>query len=674
MANIRDFFDKMIMSIEGIGPDMVYREEESQFIPKVNIVDQIDDRDLYVVGNRAMEGYESDRESMANWEEYVEDGVKLAMPENKPKNTPFENASNFKSPLLLTAVYRFADAVSTEMLRPDDLVVAHVSGESNEQREEIAKAYAEYANYQINHEMTEWREEQEKVIYDLPLVGSCFKKVFFNSDEQKMESRLITYPNFAVNNNCDSMARLRRFSEVIYLTKNEVEERVRAGLWAPIPMMDNDEDMEGVEYDQYQKFIEQQGWADLDNDGYEEPYNFVVHCDSRTVVQVTPRYEYSDITFNGDEVVKIKPTKDLVKYGFLKDPEGGFLDIGYAHLLGATTKAVNTTANQLIDAGKIANVQGGFLARGFKKAGDIRVTPGRYIQTDMMPDQLKNSVLPYTAKEPSPTLFQLMEMMVQSAQELASSTNIVGAVGANAPATTTLSLLTEQNQSRSAIVMRIYRAMTEEFKLIYELNKKYIDPQEYMDITGMQPMFDDFVIQPNANPDVSSKVLRLQQAATAMQAIPDILQSGGDAKPVIRNFLDAINFSDADEVVPEQTPDQQLAELLQRNPQLEAMILGEQERAMMMQQAQLEMAQQEQAREDAKLQAELSNKEADTLNKLATAAMREQEAELREIDSDINQAKAPAEIDNAFLTNQKIISETKENNRENRGAEYGKDN
>ena len=685
-----DLFDTIIITEASQGIDQFGNysviEEEQLYVPKQNIADMIEERELEMIGNRCAQGSDEDESTMAEWNEGVKKGKKLAKQENKALSIPWEDAANFKSPVITSACYRFSDAVSTEILRPYDLVSVKIIGDDPDDiKEKKADNYSKYANWQINEEMPEWRCEQEKLLYDLPMEGTSIKKVFFNTIDKKPESKLISFPNFILDNTAKSVARLRRFGEIMEFSRNEVEEKIRNGDWIENDIFGEEEENDATyEHRKEQveegdiKFIEQQGFYDLDGDGYEEPYTFVFHCESQKIVRMVPRFELDDVRLRGGitlyqepqsntEILKIKPNNSIVMTIFLKDIIGcGLLGVGYAHLLSSFARAINAATNNLLNTATLSNVPGGFLAKGFRaKMGNTQLGPGQWNQTEISPRDLAAGVLPNPTKEPSPALFQLMGALVANAEEMSASTNIISAVGANAPATTTLSLLMEQQQTRSAIVSRIYRSMTQEFKMLFELNKKYTDPATYAEVVGdpnasvEEDLDDDSIsISPSANPDVSSKVMRVQQAQAAMSLIEPTLMAGGDAKPIIKNYLEAIGFEDAEEVLPELTPDQVLQKLLQDNPDLQEMIMGEKERADALIAQQIDGVDKEEQRKDIKLGADVQKLEADTVKSYAEAALKEQQAETEDLNNDALIANTGQGLDGMFIENKHKVAET----------------
>lgn len=612
---------------------------ETVQVPKSNIADLLDQDTLSRIGNDVIEGMTEDKATMTDWERGVQDGLNLVENESSTRDTPFPGAANYKSPILMGAALKWSDRAATELLRGDELVKPKGLGDDpNDEKMNRGLRVTEYMNYQVNVEMEEWREEHDRLLYDLPYTGTVFKKVFFDPVKGRNVSNLVVYPNFIVDNNCTSVDRLRRFSEPFVLYQNEIEERKRKGIYLDINLNPDEE-----EPDIKQSFVEQYGWADLDEDGYDEPYIFVVHESSRKVVRIIPRYELEDVERDG-KITRIKPMKNVVKYGFLRDPMGGLLDVGYGHILGSMTEGINTSVNMLLDAGKFSNLQGGWLAKGFRKRkGPARSAPGVYQQTDMDPAQLQNSVLPYQFKEPSVVLFQLMQFMIAGAQELSASADLSASLGANAPATTTLALIQEQQLSSGAIILRVYRSMSQEFDVLFKLTSRFGDPQKYQEVLDDQEAdfeadFEDSKLDfvPVANPEVSSRIQRIQQATAELQNMQAVQVAGGDIRPIVKNFYEALGAQDIDEIFPELSPEDQLQELLMRAPELVEVITQEQERMALIEESQLQAQERAEAREELKLQLEVDEQERKN-------AETESKIEAQEADTILSLEKAESE-------------------------------
>lgn len=634
---------------------------EPIYSPKINIADMIDDDRLQAIGFRCSEGSEQDEGTMQKWLDDLKHGKKLAKQEHQAKSEPFQGAANFKSPIILNACYRAADAISMEILRNKNLQsIKTIGKDQDDVKEKKAENYSIYANWQINDDMEGWRYEFNNMIYQIMMDGCLFKEVYYNPIERRNESKIINAEDVILDNKVKSFWRLRRFGKRMEFSRNEVEEKFRSGVWIENDLFPENKDKDGndVQVEESDiEFIEQYGYYDLDNDGYEEPYIFTFHVESSKIVRVAPRFEYDEIIYSkkSNEVIKIKPSKSVVQFICLPDiVDGGLMGVGYASILGGFSRAVNQAANDLLNAATSANSPGGVMAKGTSLEGDIESGPGYWHESDLDPERLANAFFPFPIKEPSQTLYQLMGAMVASAEELSSSTNVMAAVGANAPATTTLSLLMEQQQTRSAIVTRIYRSMTDEFKIMFELNSKHTDPEIYQEVVGDDQAdykhdmdLDSFDIVPSANPDVSSKVIRMQQAQAAILLVEQVVVMGGDAKPIIRNYLEVIGMDDVDKIMPESTPDEQLQMLFDSNPDLMNMVMGEKQRADAAQAAQLDALAEDQAREDAKVTQDIKTKEAQEIKYLAEAKLKEEESETEDLKNDVLSVNTAGAIDQA---------------------------
>jgi len=650
----------------------------------INIAEQLDDDTLMKVGRDVMNGFDTDEGSMSEWVDIIEKGLDLIKPETQPKSEPWDNAANFKSPVIIDAQLRFGDLASAELLRGPDFMKTRVVGnDPTQQKAERSERVATYMNWQLTQQMTEWVKEQNKLIYDLAPIGASFKKTFFSRELQRNVSELITYPSFVINNDITSLERARRFSQKMEFSHNEVIERQRGGLWLDINLQHASGSDESVpdqtEDDKIDTFIEQHTFADLDEDGYEEPYIITVHKSSQQVVRIVPRFGPKDILLKDEknqrsavladliqpdgalpktdgqrEIIKITPQNSITQYGFLPAPDGGFLNVGYFHLLGGLNAALNVTTNALINAGNLANLQGGFLSRDMRqKLGNLKTKPGMYQQTQLSAQDLAQGIRDYNFKEPSPTLFQLNQLMLQTARETSSSVDLKGAIGANAPATTTLALVQEQQQSSSAIIQRIYRSEAEEFKKLYQLNGEFLDEAEYQRVVDDPEASiedfntEDFDIVPVANPEASSKIQRLQLAQVEMNSLQAVSAVGGNPKPIVENFLKAIGTQNIEDIFPKPTEEQQQQQQASQQQQLQ-----EQE---LLKEMTIDHAERTQENEDAKTEAEVAKNQAQTVKAL-------EEAETEQTKNLSDQYTTAFNLDQQALDLQQQINQPFQNN------------
>ena len=223
-------------------------------VPKANILKQLKEEQIAKIATQTMYDYNSDCDSMTKWNKSVEEGRKLCEMEYKPRQTPFKNASNYKTSSLMQAALQFSDRVSYEILKPGKLVNLSTEGSQTDEREAIKKRLLHYLNWQLDFDFIDWKDTQEKLIYELPHSGTVFKKIYFCPREQKLVSELVTYPNFAVDNSITSLKNLRRFSEIFYMDENVIEENIRSKLWSNLAL---NEDSSDDTHKNTHKFIEQ---------------------------------------------------------------------------------------------------------------------------------------------------------------------------------------------------------------------------------------------------------------------------------------------------------------------------------------------------------------------------------------------------------------------------------
>jgi len=555
------------------------------WIGKINIAEDIDEETLGLLARRVIETYNRDLDSMSEWSDDIEEGKRVAAQERGTKSTPWEGAANFKSTIIESASIAFGDRAVTELLRGKNIVKGEVIGRDEQGQKKIASDnVVEFMNWQINHQMKDWHDTQETVFYAAPSFGCIFKKIFFDPIEGINKSEIVHYPNFAINQAAMNMD--ATFSEPMDISKNEVFEKQSSGLWLDVKLYTEEaEEDEGSNSEQGvinaadndEKFIEQACFFDLDKDGYAEPYTVTVHESTSQVVRIVARYDRSNIfvsqgkriislkelkaqavvdgrlpDLSGAELVRITPDQSIVKYDFVKPIDGTFLGRGYYHMLGSLSKGINTTTNQLLNSGTLSNLQGGFLAKGFrKKMGSLKMKPGSWQETNISALDLRNGMLPHQFKEPSGVLFALNEKLNQEAKDFSVNVDLQGLLAPNAPATTTLALIQEAMMPTSAIMQRMIRAESKEFRLLFILNSKFADPLTYQKVlddpdANFETDFDldNMNISPTASADMSSKMQRLQRAEILILEAPQIALEGGDTRPIRENWFEAIGAED----------------------------------------------------------------------------------------------------------------------------------
>jgi chaperonin GroES len=525
--------------------------ELNALVTMTNIASEMSKEELDVIARNAIKGFNKDFQSCEDHFKQLAEWTDLAKQVSDEKTFPWQGASNVKYPLLSTAAMQFAARAYPSLLPSSGKIVKSVviGKDPTERKSQIAEAVSIYMSYQLLNEMEGWEEDMDKLLIMLPIVGTLFKKTYYDPMTEKNCSKLVYTENLVCDYWTTSLDTAERISECFELSKRKVTERVRSGLWVKVDLGDPSGDETGdVDETTPYKFIEQHTFLDLDDDGYAEPYIVTVNLDSEQVVRITARFDPDNIVFKDidgkQQLAYIKPTQYYTKYGFVPNPDGGFYDIGFGQLLGPLNESVNTLINQLIDSGTLNNLQSGFLGKGLKiRGGDHGFTPGEWKHVPVSGDDLRKQIVPLPSKEPSNVLYQLMGALITSGKELASVAEIfVGKMpGQNTPATTTMASIEQGMKVFTAVYKRIYRSLGEEFQKLYKLNSLYLDESKFvsvLDITVDKSFFDKKQndIAPAADPTAASAQEKLMKA----QGLLELLGTGVlDPVEVVRRIINA---------------------------------------------------------------------------------------------------------------------------------------
>jgi chaperonin GroES len=565
-------------------------------LESVNIAESLDEQQLKDIGAEAFKGYDIDHQSRLDWEKHVDEWTKLAKQTVEPKTYPWPKASNIKYPLLSTAAMQFAARAYPSLVPSNGKLVnaKPIGKDPDGSKSKVAEAVSIYMSYQLLEEMDSWEEEMDKLLIMLPIVGTMFKKTYWDPLKEANCSHVVMPKNLVVNYWARSLKDAERITEVLEISPRKVKERQQSGLWldvdlghAPAPEggLNSPSVVDGTTP---YTFLEQHTFLDLDDDGYKEPYIVTVHKESKKVVRIVARFDETTIKQNAEgEIQKIDPIQYYTKFGFIPNPDGGFYDIGFGVLLGPINESVNTVINQLLDSGHLSTLQAGFIGKGLRlRMGDTRFLPGEWKAVNSAGADLKQQIVPLPTKEPSNVLFQLMGSLITSGKELASVAEIfTGKMpGQNTPATTTMATVEQGMKVFTAVYKRLYRSMTEEFKKLARLNNIYLNPQTYVDVVDMEVGPTDFDMKahnifPGADPTAVSQTEKLLKAQGLMELLPTGIL---DPVKVVQRVLDAQEQPNWQELLNQQVaqsgqvpqqPDPKLMEI-QMKGQLEQQKIG----------------------------------------------------------------------------------------------------
>lgn len=519
--------------VPGQGTDTLRQALES-----INLAEGMKEEQLNEISAQVSDGFEYDLRSREDWEKAVDSWTQLALQVKEEKNFPWRGASNVKYPLLSTAAMQFnARAYPSLIPSTGDLVKVEVIGKDPEQLKlERAKRVAKFMSYQLLHQMEGWEEDMDKLLIMLPIIGTLFKKTYYNTVLKRNVSEIVLPKDLVVNYWAKSLDTAERISQIIRLNKRQIRERVMAKLYRDIDLgepqiqVPKDATTEMVQDSTLPyEIVEQHTYLDLDNDKYDEPYVVTFERATKKILRIVPRYDDTGIKLDdAGELQQIVPTQYFTKFGFIPNPDGGFYDIGFGLLLSPLNESVNTLINQLIDSGTLSNLQGGFLGKGLKlKMGESQWQPGEWKTVQTTADDLRKQIVPLPAKEPSKVLFELMGTLVTSGKELASVAEIfVGKMpGQNTPATTTMATIEQGMKVFTAVYKRIYRSLKSEYKKIFQLNSLYFDQALYETVLDEPVGIDDFNIEsydvcPSADPSTPTQTEKLMKAQALMELLP----------------------------------------------------------------------------------------------------------------------------------------------------------
>lgn len=557
----------------------------NQFIEEaqsaINVAELLDEDTLTALGETLLKQIASDHQSRSDWEAEHEDWFKLASQMMESKHTPWHNASNIKFPLLtLTAVHFQARAAKDLLGSPDIVRTKTIGLQKTPEDDEKGRRISYALSYELQETIPNWMEEMEQGLMVLPLVGMFFKKTYYHPALRTPVSRLVFPKHLIYHYNSQDFERCRK-TELIRKYPNEVAELINAGYYIDYDFTKggtvsafDDESYDNEDDEAPKMFLECHCWWDLDEDGYKEPWVVTIDETAQQVVRISPRFGPKDVMYNdSNKIMHITATEYYTQYGCIPSFNSKTYFNGFGSLLGPVNAGVNTILNQLIDAGTLNNLPSGFISRGLRvRRGEEGFAPGQWKQTmSNSGDQLAKQIFPLPTKEPSPTLFQLLGLLIQAGKEIGSLSDLVlgNSPGQNQPWNTTQQVLAQGLQVYSGVFKNVHRALTKELRLLAGLNYTHLDDNLYNDILGAEPGtysvmadfdFSRISVLPTAEPNTVTEQQRLEKSARLLQ-----LLSGGLAinpQVVTRRVLEAEGHENIEELMntppPQPNFDQQI--------------------------------------------------------------------------------------------------------------------
>jgi hypothetical protein len=534
-----------------------------------NLAEELDDTALGLLVSDLTSQYESNNNSRKDWRENYEKGLQLLGYKYEERTEPFRGASGVTHPILAEAATQFQAQAYNELLPPTGPVRTVVMGAVDKKKEQQAHRVKEFMNYYLMNEMQEYTPEFDQMLYYLPLAGSAFKKVYYDSALNRPVSTFVPATDLIVPYETSNLETCPMITHRIDMNVNDLRKQQIAGFYLDVPIMPSQRTPDDVraEMNKIQGEEPTQGDYDttllefhveLDLDGFEHqdaegeptgiklPYIVTICEDTNVVLSIRRNYLEDDEDF--------KKIEYFVHYKFL--PGFGFYGLGLIDTIGGLATTATASLRQLIDAGTLSNLPAGFKARGLRIRDDADpLSPGEFRDVDAPGGAIRDSLMPLPFKGPDTTLFQLLGFVVDAAQRFATITDMkVGDGNQQAAVGTTVALLEQGARVMSAIHKRLHYAMRKEFKILARVMHEFL-PQEYpYDVAGASPQimaqdFDDRIdVIPVSNPNIFSQAQRIalaqSQLELAMQA-PDL----HNLPEAYRRMYEALGVRDIDSIL-----------------------------------------------------------------------------------------------------------------------------
>ena len=524
--------------------DEMLEEPAPQMDFNANLVDFVDESILQKISSDLLSSIKSDKQSRSEWEKTYTDGLQyLGMKFDESRSQPFEGSSGVIHPILAEAVTQFQAQAYKEMLPAKGPVKTEIIGARTIETENQAERVQEFMNYYIMNVMSEYDPELDMLLFYLPLAGSAFKKVYFDSVTNKAVSKFIPPEDLIVPYEASDMSSAERITHAISMSLNEVKKQQITGFYADVEISDETYDDDESEIDkaideiqgvepsykedrnrtvyEIHTVLDIEGFEDLDAEGrptgLKLPYIVTIDEDSTSVLAIRRNYQETDPLKN-----KINY---FVQYKFL--PGLGFYGLGLSHMIGGISKATTSILRQLIDAGTLANLPAGFKSRGMRiRDEDEPLQPGEFRDIDTTGGSLRENLIPLPIKEPSNVLMQLLGLLVDSGKRFAAIADMnVGDMNQAMPVGTTVALLERGTKVMSAIHKRLHYAQKVEFRILSKVFAEYLPPvYEFTVGSGGQEIksqdFDGRVdVVPVSDPNIFSQSQRVTLAQELLQMV-----------------------------------------------------------------------------------------------------------------------------------------------------------
>jgi hypothetical protein len=535
-----------------------------------NLAETLDEDQLQDIASNVIDSYTSDKNSRGEWESMFERGFDLLGLKIEDASEPFEGACTAVHPMLIESAVKFQSKAIQELFPSGGPVKSQILGKQTPDREIQANRVQNFMNYQVTEQMPEYFDETERMLFHLPLIGSAFKKVYYDANLKRPVSEFVPIDQFYVSYYASNLRKADRYTHVIYRSPIDLAKDIRSGIYEDIELPEAtnpnptsfSEKMDTIlglspteDSDPQYTLLEQHCYLEIEED-YALPYIVTVEEESRTVLSIRRNYKKDD--------KKQEKVSHFVHYRFV--PGFGFYGFGLMHFLGNLTMTATAAMRSLVDAGQFANLPGGFKAKGVRMVGDNEpISPGEFKEIEATGVDLTKAIIPLPYKEPSSTLFQMLGFVTAAGQKFADSTEqIVSDAASYGPVGTTMALLEASSKFFSSIHKRLHKSQKDEFKILSRINYEYL-PSEYpyevpfAEQNVFKKDFDGRVdVIPVSDPNIPSNAHRMMLAQMALQMAQQSPPGMFNIEALNRTILSSANMPNMNEILPPKKEPQQM--------------------------------------------------------------------------------------------------------------------
>jgi hypothetical protein len=548
--------------------DLLEEEPENEEGFEDNLAEYIDDGTLQSLAGELLSDFEEDLSSRKDWMQTYVDGLELLGLKIETRSEPWEGACGVYHPLLAEALVKFQSETMMATFPAAGPVKTEIVGKETPEKKAASLRVQDDMNYQLTDVMTEYRTEHERMLWGLGLAGNAFKKVYYDPHLKRQVSMFVPAEDLVVPYGASNLQSSPRVTHVMRKTQNEVRRLQVSGFWSDVDLGEPDTTLDEVEKkiaeklgfrattDDRHKILEMM--VDLDLQGFEHtdengeatgiaiPYIVTIDKSSGKVLAIRRNWKEQD--------EQCQPRQHFVHYPYI--PGFGFYAFGLIHLVGAFAKSGTSLLRQLVDAGSLSNLPGGFKARGLRvKGDDTPIAPGEFRDVDVPSGTIKDNLMTLPYKEPSQTLLALLNQIVEDGRRFANAADLqVSDMSSQAPVGTTLAMLERTLKIMSAIQARIHYAMKQELQLLKEIIRDDTPPDYSYDPQigsrlAKQSDYDCVDVIPVSDPNASTmaqKIVQYQAVLQLAQSAPQLYNM-----PLLhRQMLDVLGIKEAEKLIP----------------------------------------------------------------------------------------------------------------------------